>query len=261
MKKIILLIPVLLIAGCGAPNVNQSAMVVYKQTAAPVEGKKYVYTVSPAVPLSQIYNAEQAQQIVEDFRAAYAKLGAPRIDIRVNLPQGGIEVPQLPTVGVGGGTPQIDPATGLPMPAGAGGAPAAAAPAAAAAPRIFDTDELAVRQTKREVELLFGRPLRLAGVTLIDAAQANLPELTLEILLGERELNVPGINGPKTHTVPDIIVTATRAADGQVVGQATVLDLFSSQAAAARMLQGHSIQQLTEATALALMRDIASTAK
>ncbi len=123
MKKIILLIPALLIAGCGAPNVNQSAMVVYKQTAAPVEGKKYVYTVSPAVPLSQIYNAEQAQQIVEDFRAAYAKLGAPRIDIRVNLPQGGIEVPQLPTVGVGGGTPQIDPATGLPMPAGAGGVP------------------------------------------------------------------------------------------------------------------------------------------
>jgi hypothetical protein len=255
MKKIALLIPVLLVAGCVGPSSPlQNAMVVFKQTAAPVEGKKYVYTVSPAVPLSQFYNAQQAQQIVEDFRAAYIKLGAPRINISVNLPQGTFEVPQLPTVGVGG-TPQIDPATGLPMPVGVGGA------APAAAPRIFDTDELSTRQTKREVELLFGRPLRLAGATLIDPAQTNLPELTLEILLGEREITVPGINGTKTHTVPDIIVTATRAADGQVLGQATVLDLFPHQAAAARMLQRYNIQQLTEATALALMKDIASTAK
>jgi len=258
MKKIILLIPALLIAGCGAPSVNQSAMVVYKQTAAPVEGKKYVYTVSPAVPLSQIYNAQEAQQIVEGFRAAYVKLGTPRINISVNLPQGTFEVPQIPTVSVGG-SPQIDPATGLPMPAGAGGAPAAAAPSAP--PRIFDTDELATRQTKREVELLFGRPLRLAGATLVDPAQVNLPELTLEILLGERQINVPGVNGAQSHTVPDIIVTATRATDGQVIGQATVLDLFKDQSAAARMLKRYSIQQLTEATALALMRDISSTAK
>ena len=212
---------------------------------------------SPGVPLSQIYNAQQAQQVVEDFHAAYVKLGAPRININVNLPQGAFEVPQIPTVSVGG-TPQIDPATGLPMPVGVGGA-APAAPTAA--PRIFDTDELSTRQTKREVELLFGRPLRLAGATLIDLDQTNLPELTLEILLGEREIKVPGINGPKSHTVPDIIVTATRTTDGQVLGQATVLDLFKHQAAAARMLQRYNIQQLTEATALALMKDIASTAK
>lgn len=257
MKKIALLIPALLLVGCGAPSANRSAMVVFKQTAAPVEGKKYVYTVSPSVPLSQIYNAQQAQQIVEDFRAAYVKLGAPRININVNLPQGAFEVPQIPTVSVGG-TPQIDPATGLPMPVGVGGA-APAAPSAG--PRIFDADELSTRQTKREVELLFSRPLRLAGATLIDPAQTNLPELTLEILLGEREINIPGIKGTQSHTVPDIIVTATRAADGQVLGQATVLDLFPHQAAAARMLKRYNIQQLTEATALALMKDIASTAK
>ena len=139
MKKIALLIPVLLVAGCVGPSSPlQNAMVVFKQTAAPVEGKKYVYTVSPSVPLSQIYNAQQAQQIVEDFRAAYVKLGAPRININVNLPQGAFEVPQIPTVSVGG-TPQIDPATGLPMPVGVGGA------APAAAPRIFDTDQLSTR--------------------------------------------------------------------------------------------------------------------
>ncbi|MDE2680722.1 MAG: hypothetical protein OSB29_05080 [Verrucomicrobiota bacterium] len=255
MKKIALLIPVLLVLGCTGPtSPSRNAMVIFKQIAAPVEGKKYVYTVSPAVPLSQIYNAQQAQQIVEDFRAAYVKIGAPRINISVNLPQGTFEVPQLPTVGVGG-TPQIDPATGLPMPAGVGGG------VPAAGPRIFDTDEMSTRQTKREVELLFGRPLRLAGATLTDPSQTNLPELTLEILLGERKINVPGINGPKSHTVPDIIVTATRAADGQVLGQATVMDLFPHQAAAARMLKRYNIQQLTEATALALMKDITSTAK
>jgi hypothetical protein len=135
MKKIALFIPALLMVGCAGPsNPSRNAMVVFKQTAAPVEGKKYVYTVSPAVPLSQIYNAQQAQQIVEDFRAAYIKLGAPRINISVNLPQGTFEVPQLPTVGVGG-TPQIDPATGLPIDPNAP-APGTAAPAIDPAPGL-----------------------------------------------------------------------------------------------------------------------------
>ena len=76
------------------------------------------------------------------------------------------------------------------MPAGAtrrGG------PAAGGIPgRLFDTNELATQQTKREVERLFGRPLRMAGVTLVDAAQTNLPELSLEILISERNLKVVG---------------------------------------------------------------------
>ena len=50
-------------------------------------------------------------------------------------------------------------------------------------------------------------------------------------------------------------------ADGRIIGQATVLDLFPKRSIAARMLQRYDIQQLTEATALALMKDISSSAQ
>ena len=146
------------------------------------------------------------------------------------------------------------------MPVGA--APPAGGPAAGGIPgRLFDTNELATQQTKREVERLFGRPLRMAGVTLVDAAQTNLPELSLEILISERDLRVLGLNGEKTYTVPDIQVTATQAADGTIVGQATVLDLFPQPSAAARILMRYDIRQLTEATALSLMRYMSATAQ
>ena len=69
------------------------------------------------------------------------------------------------------------------------------------------------------------------------------------------------MNGEKTYTVPDIQVTATQAADGTIVGQATVLDLFPQPTSAARMLMRYDIRQLTEATALSLMRDMSATAQ
>ena len=156
-------------------------------------------------------------------------------------------MPQVPIVS-GGVAPAIDPATGLPMPAGA--APAGGGSAPGGIPgRLFDTNELATQQTKREVERLFGRPLRMAGVTLVDAAQTNLPELSLEILISERDLKVVGLNGERSYIVPDIQVTATQAADGTIVGQASVLDLFPQPSAAARILMRYDIRQLTEATA------------
>jgi hypothetical protein len=157
-----------------------------------------------------------------------------------------------------GGVPAIDPATGLPVPAG--GAPAAGGIPAAPA-RIFDTDELSSKQTKREVERLFGRPLRMAGVTLMDADLTNLPEVSFEVLISEREITVNGIKGRQSHSVPDIQVTAIRMVDGRIIGQATVLDLFPKRSTAARMLLRYDIQQLTEATALALMKDISSSAQ
>ena len=135
--------------------------------------------------------------------------------------------------------PAIDPATGLPIPPGR-------APAVGGIPaRIFDTDELSSKQTKREVERLFGRPLRMAGVMLMDADLTNLPEMSFEVLISEREITVNGIKGKQTHSVPDIQVTAIRMTDGRIIGQATVLDLFPRRSTAARMLQRYDIQQLT----------------
>ena len=253
MKHLTLIIPAMIIAGCAGPGpfTQQNTVPVHKNTTVTTPSSKHVYTVSPGVPLQTIYTAEQAKAIVEEFRITYAKFGGPKIDVRVNFPRGAVQVPQLPTVGVGG-VPAIDPATGLPVPAG--GIPAAPA-------RTFDTDELSSKQTKREVERLFGRPLRMAGVTLMDADLTNLPEVSFEVLISEREITVSGIKGQQSHSVPDIQVTAIRMADGRIIGQATVLDLFPRRSTAARMLQRYDIQQLTEATALALMKDISSSAQ
>ena len=122
----------------------------------------------------------------------------------------------------------------------------------AAAP--LTPDELATQQTKREVERLFGRPLRFAGATLVDADLSNQSEVTFEVLISARKLG-----GENSKSVPDIQVTAIRFADGSIIGQATVLDLFPNRKVANRQLPEYSIQQLTQATALALMKDISSS--
>jgi len=253
------LIPLILI-GCATPPEQPTAhqvngIPIYQKSETAKSGRTYTYTESPAAPLDVLFTAEQAKAILDEFKVTYAKLGAPKIDVRVNLPQGSVQVPQVPIV-TGSGIPAIDPATGLPMPAVGGAVAGGPIPAPT---RIFDTDELATQQTKREVERLFGRPLRMAGVKLVDADQTNLPEVSFEVLLSERNLDVIGIRGNTTHTVPDIQVTAIRVADAGIIGQATVLDLFPQRASAARMLKRYDIRQLTEATALALMKDMSAT--
>ncbi len=162
-----------------------------------------------------LFSQEQAEAIIREFTETYAKLGEPKIDVRVN-----------PPVGV----------------------PVAAAP--------LTPDELATQQTKREVERLFGRPLRFAGATLVDADLSNQSEVTFEVLISARKLG-----GGNSKSVPDIQVTAIRFADGSIIGQATVLDLFPNRKVANRQLPEYSIQQLTQATALALMKDISSSAQ
>ena len=162
-----------------------------------------------------LFTQEQAEAIIREFTETYAKLGEPKIDVRVN-----------PPVGV----------------------PVAAAP--------LTPDELATQQTKREVERLFGRPLRFAGATLVDADLSNQSEVTFEVLISARKLG-----GENSKSVPDIQVTAIRFTDGSIIGQATVLDLFPNRKVANRQLPEYSIQQLTQATELALMKDISSSAQ
>jgi hypothetical protein len=70
-----------------------------------------------------------------------------------------------------------------------------------------------------------------------------------------------GISGEKSYKVPDIQVTAIRIADARILGQATVMDLFPQKEQAINLLSRYDIRQLTEATALALMQDIAATAE
>ena len=172
-----------------------------------------------------LFTPEQAREIIEEFKATHAKLGAPKFDVRVNPPIG--------------------------VPVAANDLNAPPAPASPLTP-----DELATQQTKREVERLFGRPLRLAGATLVDTDLSNESEVTFEVLISARKLG-----GKGSKSVPDIQVTAIRFADGSIIGQATVLDLFPNREVANRQLPNYSIQQLTQATALAVMKDISATAK
>ena len=172
-----------------------------------------------------LFTREQAETIIEEFKATHAKLGAPKIDVRFN------------------------PSVGVPVAANDPNAPAAPTPP-------LTPDELATQQTKREVERLFGRPLRLAGATLVDTDLSNESEVTFEVLISARKLG-----GKGSKSVPDIQVTAIRFADGTIIGQATVLDLFPNREMANRQLPKYSIQQLTQATALAVMKDISATAK
>ena len=90
---------------------------------------------SVSAAMVPLFTPEQALEIIEEFKVTHAKLGGPKIDVRVNPPVG---------VPVAADDPNVPPAPPL------------------------TPDELATQQTKREVERLFGRPLRLAGATLVD---------------------------------------------------------------------------------------------
>jgi hypothetical protein len=192
-----------------------------------------------------------ADGVVEGFRRSYARDGAPRIVVYVNRAL-------LEPRGTAATAPASPPA-----------APAASAP------------RLADRQTVREVERLFGRAFRHAGAQLADqaVAEALLPatpgthladdkadrerraladvaDLAIEVLISSRALTVSEVGGDVTYTVPDIQATAIRLKDAAIVGQAAASDVLGRGARAGRIVRDFSLQDITEATALALMEDM-----
>lgn len=140
---------------------------------------------------------------------------------------------------------------------------------------------LADQQTVREVERLFGRAFRHGGAQLADqtVAAALLPEkagahlvglqaakdrkaladvadIAIEVLISSRNLTVAEVAGDVTYPVPDIQATAIRLKDAAIVGQAAASDLLGRGAQAGRMVRDFSMQDITEATAIALMEDM-----
>ena len=201
-----------------------------------------VYAPSPDTLVAKV----TADGVVEGFRRTYARDGAPRIVVYVNR---ALVEPR----GAAAGTP------GVPAPA----------------PRLAD------RQTVREVERLFGRAFRHAGAQLADQAVAeslwpatpgtqlvedkaererralaDVADLAIEVLISSRALTVPEIGGDVTYTVPDIQATAIRLKDAAIVGQAAASDVLGRGARAGRIVRDFSLQDITEATALALMEDM-----
>ena len=201
--------------------------------------------VFPPTP-DTLVSRQNAEGVLEGFRRAHQTDGAPRIVIYVNR------------------------ALFDPSPAADGKtAPARTTPA------------LADQQTVREVERLFGRAFRHAGAQLADQtvaatllpaeagahltgdpaarqreALAKVADVAIEILISSRSLVVPGLGGDAQLTVPDIQATAIRLKDAAIVGQAAASDVIGRGAQAGRAVQRFSVQDITEATALALMEDM-----
>ena len=207
-----------------------------------------LYVASPSALLSP----EQAQTVVARFREAYARLGQPRVLIFVNrtLVDSGTREGREDNVAL------PEPAAGVPT--------------------------LADRQTVRDVERLFGRPLRLAGATLIDQGSvpvvtdesadkadadpsaidrdvvAKVADVVIEVLISSRTITLREGGDEVSVGVPDIQATAIRLSDAQVLGQASATDVLGHDHLAARKAQRFGVGEIVEATAFALMEDVAS---
>lgn len=148
---------------------------------------------------------------------------------------------------------------------------------------------LADKLTVREVESLFGRPFRVAGATLADQkvassliadqpidhfttatndsarkdrdALAKVADVVIEVLISSRTATVAEVSGDRTVSIPDIQVTAIRLSDSAIIGQASAADVLGKDRYAARAVRQFDVRDITEATALALMEDITSSAK
>lgn len=238
----VLLAPVL--AAEPPPPVTQVVRPPAPQPVLTAEAPR-VYAPSPDTLVAKV----AADGVIEGFRRSYARDGAPRIVLYVNRAL--VEERRAP-----------DPSATTP-------------PTPPPAPRLAD------RQTVREIERLFGRAFRHAGAQLADQtvaeallpatpgtplagdkaererrALAELADLAIEVLISSRSLTVPELGGDATHTVPDIEVTAIRLKDAAIVGQAAASDVLGRGARAGRIVRDFSLQDITEATALALMEDM-----
>lgn len=145
----------------------------------------------------------------------------------------------------------------------------------AAAPALAD------QQTVREIERLFGRAFRNAGAQLADQkiaasllpeqvgahltgdqaakdrqALTNIADIAIEVLISSRNITMPEISGDATYAVPDIQATAIRLKDAAIVGQASASDIIGKGLQAGRAVRQFSVQEITEATAIALMEDM-----
>lgn len=193
-----------------------------------------------------LVSRQNAEGVLEGFRRAYKTDGAPRIVIYVNRAL-------------------VDPA-----PAGE-----KSSPPPRPAPALAD------QQTVREVERLFGRAFRHAGAQLSDQtvaatllptepgahltgdpaarqreALAKVADVAIEVLISSRSLVLPELGGDAMLNVPDIQATAIRLKDAAIVGQAAASDVIGRGAQAGRAARRFSVQDITEATALALMEDM-----
>jgi hypothetical protein len=267
------------------PPVYPAATVV--TPAAPV----YVYDQKPVGGRPYLIAPEQAQSIIDRFKEHYKKLGTPRMVIYVNRDlvdeNSGMKLSAHKQV------VETSRSFDTPAPAPAPGAPAVKPDVVHQTERVVSTNiyripepketPLADRQTVRDLERLFGRPLRMAGVQLadqrvasqllssrsleglrVDSEQAardrqalsQVADVVLEILVSSKDTPVAELSGDRIYSAPDIQATAIRLADSRILGQATAADLIGQGPNAGQALRTFGIREIAEATALSLMEDM-----
>lgn len=284
----------------------------------------YVYEQKPITGLPQLITPQQAQTVIEKFKAAYPKLGSPRILIHVNrdlvdeksgtrlasrnertdttrttidstiaAPANAAQPNNAVTINAGGAVTLSGGAVQGQFPPGPG--------------KVTTTNErqtrnnrfteatrpeptMADKQTARDVERLFGRPLRMGGASLADQriatqilanrplaamlrdtngeaarkdreALAKIADVALEVLVSSRQLVIREVSGDKVYQVPDIQVTAIRLKDAAILGQASASDILGRDRYAGRIITNFDVREITEAVALALMEDMTLTVK
>lgn len=246
---------------------------------------------APTAP-APLVNPDQANTIIERFKAAYPEMGKPRLLIYVNRnlidDTSGLKlIARTEKTATGAGTKKTTKKEGSEKESSSKDVSAEAQIVTSenrysnnAKPELT----LADRQTVRDVERLFGRPLRMASAKLVDqkvatdmmasgkfeslalegeqarkdrAALSQHADVAIEILISSKEVKVASFNNDFTYAVPDIQATAIRLKDATILGQSSSADLIGA-APSTGAAQHYGVQEITQATALALMEDMAT---
>jgi hypothetical protein len=266
------------------------------------------YQQAPVSSRQPLVSREQANAVTERFKRGYARLGSPRIVLFVNRElvdeASGLKIAERrekrdnfqsdltvdPNLKSSGSALGANVTVVGNVQADSGVLPAKGATERVTAETTYKqndpkTPALADKQTVRDVERLFGRPLRMGGAKLSDQRVASqifqghsvqellvtaggvaagrdrealmkVADVVVEILISARPLTVPGISGDLTYQVPDIQATAIRLSDAQILGQASATDILGPDRSAGRLVRSYDVREITEATALALMEDM-----
>ena len=243
----------------------------------------YVYEQKAYGGRAPLVSAEQGQQIIDRFKAAYPKMGNPRFLIYVNRELVN-EASGLKPTSSQRRIESTKSSAGLPV-----------TRARSRPPRIKTCRLPRVRPpawpTGRPCgmwSVLFGRPLRQAGASLVDqrvAAQlmadkpiaefvgtsdtpesrkdreaiGKIADVVIEVLIASKTVVVPTIADTQTLTIPDIQATAISLKESKILGQAASSEVLGRVPPAS--LPSYGVPEITDATALALIDDLAAEAK
>jgi len=249
----------------------------------------YVYDQKPLAGMPALISPQQAQIILDQFKTNYAKMGSPRLLIYINREL----VDEKSGLKLSGRSEQVDTVRSATPGGSTNGDTKESVTTHTTQQNNYENNgqpapTLADRQTVRDVERLLGRPLRMAGATLVDqhvAAQligdrpldsittqteqarkdreavSQIADVVIEVLISSRNVTVPGVAGDKNYTVPDLQMTAIRLKDSKVIGQVAASDVINRSGGTGYAARNFGVEAITEATALALMEDLGHEAQ